>query len=58
MKCGYGRVILVVCCDNPKGNARNNEDIMPLIMLTLLHNASLKVGKVDFRRPSWIKAKA
>ena len=42
------RVMLVICCDNAKGNAHNNyDDIMPLIMLTLLHNASLKVGKVD-----------
>ena len=40
----HGRVMLVICCDNAKGNAYINEDIMPLLMLTLLHNANLKVG--------------
>ena len=57
--------MLVIFCDNAKGNAHNNyediEDIMPLIMLTLFYNhdnASLKVGKVALKRPSWIKAKA
>ena len=50
--------MLVISCDYAKGNAHNYEDIMTLIMLTLLHNASLKVGKVDLRRLSWIKAKA
>ena len=39
--------MVVICCDNTKGNAHNYEDIRPHIMLKLLYNASLKVGKVD-----------
>ena len=54
----HGRVMLVIRCDIAKGNTHNMRILMPLIMLTLLYNACLKVGKVDLRRPSWIKAKA
>ena len=58
----HGRVMLVICCDIAKGNTHNmilmKLVLMPLIMLTLLYNACLKVGKVDLRMPSWIKAKA